>query len=539
MRSTIAALLVACSASLFAAAGDVPLSPTLEAPLPSLAHVAVATSGLEYLVVYAHGADIYWQRVATDGTALDPLARKLEGATLAPGARRWIEAVWTGSSYLVFWNEPGNVVVGTAIDRDGIVTSEFTVATGTTLRDVVRRQNEVAVLTSAGSGAWRFTLLNPNGSRLGSFPLSSDAELRIVRLDEGWRLVAIVPGGLRITNPSGASRVVPGAGNPIEVHASPAGGALVVQGDGTLSVLRPNGTLYEVTLSRVVEPLSVFHAVLVSPSPSGWTIFYRADGASRIASLRNDGSVALDSYLTGPFPSRDSLFYYSFVAASARDDAHLLLQPAPFGTVLGLESIAVVGTRAYLTPTYGMSNAVQQWGRAAHGPGIDLVAWLEAGSNGWDIRATRTKDGLPLDGQGLLLGSGFPTSLEAAYDGEAFAIVWSDSKGIFLRRVDLNGTILDGAPIVISTVGAQPVSVAGSGDGGLLIGWPDPQPTVAYVRGGALRSTQSPGTQATGRQIEVGGSRAAFLAAFASPLVGCHFDPCVQDERPVMVRLVT
>ncbi|HEU5162611.1 MAG TPA: hypothetical protein VFV54_05680, partial [Thermoanaerobaculia bacterium] len=539
MRSTIAALLVASAVSLFAASGDVPLSPTLEAPLPTLAHVAVATSGLEYLVVYAHGTDIYWQRVAADGTALDPLARKLEGATLAPGARHWIEAVWTGSAYLVLWNEPGNVVVGAALDRNGIATSEFTVATGATLRDVVRRENETGVLTSAAGGAWRFTILNPNGARLGSFPVSSDAELRIVRLDEGWTLVAIVPEGLRITNLNGASRVVPGAGNAIEVHASSAGGALVVQGDGTLSVLRPNGTLAPVVLSRPVEPLSVFHAVLVSPSPSGWTLFYRGDGAARIATVRTDGSVALDSFLTGPFPSRDSLFYYSFRAASARDDSHLLLQPAPLGTILGLESIAVTGTRAYVTPTFAISNAVQQSGRTAHGPGLDLVAWLEAGSNGWDIRATRVKDGLPLDGEGLILGSGFPSSLEATYDGATFAIVWSDRDGIFLRRVDLNGTILDAAPIVISTAAAQQVSVAASGDGGLLVGWPDPQATVAYVRSGTVRNTQPAGTSQTGHQIEVGGSRDAFLGAFASPPLGCQFDPCIQDERPVMVRLVT
>ncbi|HEY0787245.1 MAG TPA: hypothetical protein VGE86_01285, partial [Thermoanaerobaculia bacterium] len=155
MRSAIAVLLIAAASGLFAATGDVPLSPTLLAPLPGVSLVDVATSGSQYLVVYARGSEIYWQRVTAEGTAIDTEARLLDTAELAPGFfGDPIEVVWTGDAYLIVWTNRENAVVGQSIDRDGIVVDQFEVASDMSLYDVARWENEVAVLTSGGTG-WR------------------------------------------------------------------------------------------------------------------------------------------------------------------------------------------------------------------------------------------------------------------------------------------------------------------------------------------------------------------------------------------------
>jgi hypothetical protein len=535
MRTTVVILLISSAAALFAATGDVPLSPVLKAPLPSIADIAIATSGTEYLLVYSRARRIYWQRISVEGTAIDPEARLLEGAVLGQGFGDDIEVVWTGERYLLLWNQD-NVVVAQGIDREGVVGNRLTLVSGMTLRDAARRGNEVAVLSS-GTG-WRLSLLNPYGTPLGGWSFASSASvLQIVRLDEGWTLVDAA--GLTVLNPqSGTSRVVAPGALFEKVVAAPDGGALAIRADGSVAVLRRDGSLVPLSLADSFERLSLYRAALISPSPSGWTLFYRAGGAMRIASVTAQGTIASDRILEGPFPLLDGRYYYGLEAASARDGNHLLLQPAAIGTVLGLESIAVAGNAAYATAAYAVFDAVQQWGRTAHAPGLDLVAWLEAGDRGWDIRATRVQDGAPLDEEGLVLGSGFPASLAVAYDGETFAVAWSDRDGIFLRRVDLLGNLPDSAPLLVSTAAAVEVTAAGSGDGGLLLSWPRPRPTVAYVRGGRVRSTAFVGSDDTGDRLETGGSRPSYLVTFAYLPPPCQLGPCEIDFKPVAVQLV-
>ncbi len=545
MRATLAVLLVAAAATVFAADNDVPLSPTSRAPLPGLANVALATSGAEYLAVYARGAAIYFQRIAADGTPIDHVARRLEDAELAPGFDDWIEVVWSGETYLVFWNEADDTVVAQPIDPGGVVGEKFTVRSGFTLRDAATWQHEVAVLSSAGTN-WQLRVLNAFGTPLGIYAVNGMAGVpQIVRLDEGWSVAA--PGaasGLTVVNPqSGTTRSIATERRFESIQASTAGGALVTGVDATLGVLTPSGSFVPLTLAGPVERLSLFHAALVSPTPSGWAVFYRSGGNARMAAVRTDGAVVADAPLSGPFPSPGPLLYSGVAAASVTDANHLLLQPAPVGTTLGLESIGVAGTLAYTTGTLAISDAVQQWGRVAYGPGVDLVVWIESGMAGWDIRATRVQDG-PLDDEGILVGTTFPASVDAVYDGETFAVVWSDEDGVFTRRLDLNGNLLDGAPILVSTAPAADVSAAGSGDAGLLASWVDgsastPRPAVALVRSGRVRSTATIGSAATGLQTEIGGSRSAFLAAFAEPPATCRFDPCIVDEKPVAVQLIT
>ncbi|HEY0590274.1 MAG TPA: hypothetical protein VGF40_00795 [Thermoanaerobaculia bacterium] len=547
MRSAIAVLLIAAASGLFAATGDVPLSPTLLAPLPGVSLVDVATSGSQYLVVYARGSEIYWQRVTAEGTAIDTEARLLDTAELAPGFfGDPIEVVWTGDAYLIVWTNRENAVVGQSIDRDGIVVDQFEVASDMSLYDVARWENEVAVLTSGGTG-WRLTLLNAYGVILGVRSVSNSAayDFEIVRLDEGWTVVgpSSEPGVVIVDTLTGSQRRVGTERRWADVHASPAGGALVVGIDDSFGVLRRDGSFVPIPLA--IDRLSSLNRALIAPSPSGWAVIYRRADEARIQRVRNDGTTVSDTALSGPFPSRGSFLYHGIVAASVRDDAHFLLQPAPVGTTLGLESIGIAGALAYPTAPLAVAQSVQQWARAAHGPGVDFVVWIESGFSGWDIRATRVKDGAPLDGEGVFLGTSFPAYLDVAYDGEAFAIIWSDANGIFVQRVDLLGAILDPAPIRVAATQAAAVTAAGSGDGGLLLFWFDRppaepwRPTVALLRGGRVRGTAPIGSTLFGHDVEIGGSRDGFLAVFASPPLGCNFDPCIQTPLPVGVQFVT
>lgn len=541
MRTTIGTLLITFAATLFGAAGDVPLSPLLQAQLPGVGKVAIGTSEMEYLIAFTSDGRIYWQRAAIDGTPLDARAQILEDAT--PDGFEYpqeIETVWTGETYFILWNQDG-AVVAQAIDRNGVVTPRFTVVSGMVLRDAARSGPEVAVLSMAGT-THRLTLLNPYGARLGGASFSSTAaDLAIVHLDEGW-VAAGHPSlfGLTIVNPqTGASREVAPAFRFGALHASPGGGAFAVSSDGSVGVLRRNGEFVRLPWERPIDSLLFDPVVLVSPTLEGWAVLYRSEGEARIANVRNDGAIGADRPLSGPFPSSASSRSPYFAAASAREDNHLLIQPAPFGTTLGLESIAVSGALSFATGTYAIGDAVQKWGRTAHGPGVDLVVWLESGYQGWDIRATRVQEGNPLDGEGIVLASGFPSSLEAIFDGENFAVVWSDRDGIFVRRLDLHATVIDGAPILVSAAAAQQVIVAASGDGALLVGWQEPEAEAAIVRGGRLRSSVSVGRGASTDEMEAGGNRTSFLAVLAEPEHMCNISPCQIGRLPVAVRLLT
>lgn len=537
MRPTLAALVLVSAARLVAATGDVPLAPVRQAPLPGAAHPAIATSGLEYLIAYSRGDEAYWQRIGAEGTPIDQIARRLDDAELHGGPSELIQIVWTGQTYLVFWNEENARVVAQSIDRDGKEGAEFTVVTGMTLRDVARAGNEVAVLTSAGS-TWRLTLLNALGTPLGGYTVSSTASvLQIVRVDGTWALARPAATGVALVVPAtGSSRVVAPGRAYERVVASPGGGALLIGTDASLAILTPAGAVVPVALQHPIERLALSRAAIVSPFASGWTVFYRSGGAARTMRLTSAGSIESDALLGGAFPSPAG--GYAMIAAGSADaDRHLLLQPAVIGTAVGLESIAVSKNHAYVTSPYAVTDAIQQWARTAHGVGIDLVAWLEASENGWEVRASRVQNGSPLDGSGILLASGFPSSLAAAFDGRDFAVAWSDTGGIFVRRIDMQGAFVDRDTIQVSTIPIQQVVLAGSGDGGLLAGWPGSEPTVAYLRGGRIRATVPVGSPQTGPQIEVGGSRDSYLVGLADPEPECHFDPCV--GAPPAVRVVT
>ncbi len=104
------------------------------------------------------------------------------------------------------------------------------------------------------------------------------------------------------------------------------------------------------------------------------------------------------------------------------------------------------------------------------GAGMDLVVWSEERDSAWTLRATRVANDRPLDGEGIVIASVRSYGHEAAFDGESFSVVWDQPEGTFLRRIAMDGTVIDPAPIFLD---AEPgvSTIASLGGGEVLVGW--------------------------------------------------------------------
>ncbi|MCH7666953.1 MAG: hypothetical protein IH936_13625 [Acidobacteria bacterium] len=99
-----------------------------------------------------------------------------------------------------------------------------------------------------------------------------------------------------------------------------------------------------------------------------------------------------------------------------------------------------------------------------------FVVWRE--SSGAILGARVSADGVPLDGAGIVLGSGTGTP-STAFGGSDFLTVWSNGE-IYGSRVTPAGVLLDESPIQITTSGnsvkVRPISLAFDGTN-YLIAW--------------------------------------------------------------------
>lgn len=283
--------------------------------------------------------------------------------------------------------------------------------------------------------------------------------------------------------------------------------------------------------------------MVVLPGADTWTLVAFDDEKAWFTTVGTDGRVLGEIVTATPFgryPGPDGL-----IGAAPGENLQLLIGRGPFDQTarlsLGLVGFAVRNGDATKERDTGIGEATQRAGATAHGAGLGLVVWMETDPSGWQIRATRVHDGIPLDGEGVVLGSGFPASIAAIFDANDFVVVWADDEGIALRRIAATGALPDPAPSRISDEEASWVRLSSRGDGAALITW-------VSANTHAVRAARLTGSQVTGvtdvapgvRAIRTGAAASldAHLVAFFAPfVVDCRIT-CPQMPMPALARLV-
>lgn len=525
MRPLIVLLSLLCSFPLLAAPGDLPLSPVLQAPLTNINVAAVATSGSEFLVAFGRHTGVYWQRVALDGSPIDPRARHLGFETTAGYP---LGVAWNGSSYLIAWVQ-GGVLVGQHVGRDGTVFPRFTIADDNPYGiEVLGGRGDVAVLSKgeqtrvrivdeAGNivRAWQITQLSPS----------------LARIQDGWRVIVHpYTSGLHLLDPETGTMTMLWPSFPVDqAYASPAGGALAFTRGRDIAVITPWGEFKTISLDHEVDVDWWGPQAYASPAPEGWAFFYRSAGRARVATVLSNGTIASDREIAGDVPIGS--YSSRVVAVGTELQRNLVIQRGwP-----GLESVLVLGADALDTPSYAIGDAAQHSAVIARAPEMDLIVWSEAADGEWTLRATRVVGDRPLDGEGIVVASGSPYPAEAIFNGESFAVVWDQPPGgTFLRRVGVDGTLIDPEPVLLDAEGGVS-TIASSGNGDLLVGWQFGG-KVAVVRNG----TPLPGISLWPEPRMFGFFEAAafgdsYFVVSVPAIEGCQIT-CIPDPVPIEAR---
>lgn len=447
-------LLALASPLLFAAPGDIPLSVTLEAPMPGLWTIAAASSGSDYLVAFASPEAVYWQRVDLNGEAIDLRPRRIPNSRTG----QEIHATWSGKHYFVYFHDSVNLFQ-TRVSPSG---EEQTRSLGPLGRvySIHSSRGETAFLT-AGSPP-NLTIMDADGNVLRQSQVTG--LFGLFRTDNGWRAMQQSgPSsslGYSIVNAeTGAliSTPITRAIHQLTVIPSPAGGALLLTNDGE----QPLAVDHQ-DVVREVTGDAFGRWELASGHRDGWMVIVRnLSEPARILTIGLDGRIVEQREIH--LPTREK--HMARIVASALRSHHLLVTAAS----LGVHVAEIDGATVRVHAPLGIGESRQMAARIARGPGVDLVAWRENSFSGWSVRATRVREGVPLDTAGLLLGnSATPDPPAVVFDGEAFVVAWNGESTIFVQRVGVDGSPLESSQR--STLARNP-ALSSRGDGRALLSW--------------------------------------------------------------------
>ncbi|HEU4887445.1 MAG TPA: hypothetical protein VFV49_06140, partial [Thermoanaerobaculia bacterium] len=447
---------------------------------------AVASDGDDFLIVCERFDEGTWGQIIADGTPAGPLF--LIGNGMGTGA----SAVWNGSSYVVAWcAEDFEGTFATTVSRNGSVGEPvkihdrwpvalaangdrvmFAVNTGGEVpRNVVgglldenaRPRSAPAVLFANHSGGHSLTATNA-GFALGTF---GHPQTSLTLFDHDGK-------------PKGAPILIDGPYRPTttDYHA----GRGVVASDGENVLMTFHATEY--------EKLSELRTAIVASDgtirrvPATIAVTTPTAGASiNPMSIVWNGSayVALLSLVTGfhnaipawtriapngdrigdVTPLADSYGHFANVAFNGRENlvAYTDRITGSAGVATPLYALADPGTASPRTPFRSFGRTVAPHLEIAIGatPSQYLATWTEEYGDAWRVRASRIdSNGRYLDGAGLILGTvGFYHSLAVDSDGSNWLVVWADGgpgAGTYhgpvrAMRISSTGVLLDPQPI--------------------------------------------------------------------------------------------
>jgi MYXO-CTERM domain-containing protein len=392
------------------------------AGVPFLTDVAIAFGQDQYLVAVTQSAGSFVGvsvvRLDRDGQALDP---QLIPVDQSAGVSSKPAVVWTGSQYLLVWNDSTNpssaLAQGTRVLPDGAVRDPggFTVATlaSSTSHPRLAWGGDVVMMVAG-------KIFTGSGDGLDSMTLDADGK-------NPQRFT--LPVTTMINPPTDPG--VAWNGSAFVVTWGPSGTAGLVA-----TRVRPDRSLVDTSPLMVVNPArGVASPRIASAAGSAQVIYVGNDGPIYGVTLAANGTVSNQN----PPALVDAAAAQQLVTVG-RGDGQLLvvwsdegpgmMVPQTFTPVASLQVARVADDGSPLDPTSiriaDLRSNEPRYVAVAHAPGVYLIAWYDDVDLGGDtIRAVRMSDaGLVLDSSPLVLASFIfpPTQVSAAFDGQTFVV---------------------------------------------------------------------------------------------------------------------
>lgn len=453
--------------------------------------------------------DIWMQRLAPDGTPLDPTPTCLgflPGDDVAP------RVTWGGASWLVTWSSqaPGASIytasiVGVRVAADGAVldAAPFTIMTYPNAAIVAHSvasdgQRWVVISGESTSGLPDVSAVrvSANGSVLDPAPASLFPSQWVTGIDiAAAQGVFLVTWSQYFTNTSDDvqgrrydANLQPLDAAPFKIASStwPESGAHCASNGSSFFVswMRSLNSTYQgdVQAARVTSTGTVLDATPIAltgnrPFIAGsthaawdgskWYVAWTYSGIE-LGRVAQDGSV-LDVDAFDFRPGQPATQSNPRIAGSALGGVQMVWTDNRAGSYEGLD---VYGSHVVDAAQQGVDTIISRGAPAqlgadlAHGSVNNALVYRSESSGGRRIVVTRLDAaGLPLDAEPIEVTNDFQaTSPAIAWDGNVYLIVWSGAtSNVQFRRMDANGTLLDAAPIVVG-VGTSPDVAGRNGD---------------------------------------------------------------------------
>lgn len=467
MRVRILLLLLAVTAPAFAFRGRPVSDVRFEDSGPTIATnsdpyaVAAASDGTGYLVLLqAYSQNVYAQIISQGGPY---------GPPIPVGSGTGGSVIWTGSEYLVVWDDANGVYL-TAVSRWGILLSgpRLVISAKTNFAAPKAVSNGRRILVTLQTETQLIgALVDLNGQPAGN-PFTM---IRNVSASRKYELA-----GTRDGFALGVFSGVFGDSTSVFRFSDAAGSLLT---DAT----RLEGPSYQGALASDGTDVAILFETVASPS-SGY-------GVLKTAIIGSRGEIAQPPRLVWNGPAEGSLLwngseYLAFRTEHSNTSTHVSIQRiSRTGELLDTE-MSFIAARSSFRPAVVASNgreyliaigrsfvrlpigsskptALADLARStdpqerlsmARGRRDFLAVWRETDRNGDTIRASRVDaKGRYLDGTGIVIApiavdySSPAASVDS--DGENWLIVWSEDAVVYGCRVSPEGVVLDPRPIRI------------------------------------------------------------------------------------------
>jgi hypothetical protein len=481
------ALLLLLSSALFAQS-DIPVSSIVRgnAPGDQIAP-AVASDGTNFLVVWSDGRSplggLYASRVDFRGVVLDETGIRLGSNAGLP------EVVWSGSSYVIVWQETTFSPDGTGphysirvarIDANGLlIEAPRTIREDAVsyIRHVATNGSRIVIAYTLNSGSTNprvaleildrdartvaidVPVTSPQSNNYGATVTSNGSDFLVV-----WTATGGVSNSMPAAHVDASGNVV--STTTLAQALPPADGALVASdGSDFLVFTRAlTSTSDELQVMRVNAGLQIVQASHPVGAPSGVTVeqprvvfngstyllVWTDPALKAIRSLHLDrNGVALDQPATIATWQTSGLVGYPNVASNGSsvllvwNDSRFSVDPLS-NINYDVMSRLVDATILIGNPERLVSiSATRQTSPAiASGAGLTMAVWSEENGN----YAARVTPSGALDGRGIQL-SGFGYTPQVVFDGNNFLAAWivrrENANAVQTARIDRDGHLLD------------------------------------------------------------------------------------------------
>jgi len=428
--------------------GEHPVSTIVYGPAPGQRFgPAAASDGHDFLVAWietqrnrSDATQIYAARMNASGEILDPLDIRIANTSNSLGQ---VNVVFLGNAYLVYWNElvPDGVssvrLLAVRISRDGI------------LLDSIPR-------VLAGRGSFGAYSAASNGNRTVILVRGTGVAALIIVLDRDGNVVA---GPKTFTNFGVTSAMVAsnGRGFLIAWSLDAIYGTFL---DDAGNVIAPE----KVTLSR--------GRIYAMASDGDGYVVLAGDGGNPSVAQHVSGAGELLERSAVPLQQFQFAPGFAFAAGS-----YLLLATDSQAHTIGIRRLDRTGKPAgdYVPLVQAEIETLQ--GTLASNGSDTAAFWTE-------LRASqRAINGGVLHANALELTKAEPIarsanaqySPHAATNGRNIAVVWSESDGVYVGRLTLDGAMLDGRGIRVGAAGTGEPDIVFDGTN-YLIGWAETSP---------------------------------------------------------------